>query len=428
MTHKNPKTDRAVAISVLSDVLETGAFANIALRKTFDETTLDPRARAFVTDLVNETLRNVLHIDHLLNKLSKTPVDKMKPFIRNLLRVSVCQIYFMEKIPDRAAVNEAVVLAKAYGFHNLTGYVNGVLRNVAREKEKAQPPATLALTYSYPNWLIKKLVAWLGEAEAEKFCANSHMPPPVIVLANTHKTTGEELAKTFAAEEIDATPLEGKHPFFVLRKTGDMTRLDSFNKGMFYVVDPGIMHAVEAMNPKPGQTIMDLCAAPGGKTFAMACAMGNQGSILAYDIHPHRVELIRQTRKRLGLDIISAAVSDALSPKAHLEGTADAVLLDVPCSGFGTIRKHPEIKYNRQPQDIPQLVSTQRAILAAGAKYVKIGGRLVYCTCTIGHEENQDNIQDFLSQHPHYTLLEAKQILPGATTDGFYIATLERNA
>lgn len=427
MTHKNPKTDRAVAISVLSGVLETGAFANIALRKIFTEVTLDSRARAFVTDLVNETLRNLLQIDHILNKLSKTPVDKMKPFIRNLLRISTCQIKFMAKIPDRAAVNEAVLLAKAYGFHNLTGYVNGVLRNVAREETgNIQDPV---LKYSYPKWLMEKLVEWLGNDSAIAFCENSHQPPPVIVLTNTTKICQANLAKIFKEEEIDATPLEElneKHPFFILRKTGDITRLKSFNDGLFYVLDPGTIHAIDAVNAQPGQTIIDLCAAPGGKTFAMAAAMQNKGKLLAYDIHPHRVELIRQTRKRLELPIISAAVGDATVFNPELENAADAVLLDVPCSGLGTIRKHPEIKYTRQPQDIADLAQKQRQMLAVAAKYVKPGGKLIYCTCTITSEENSNNIAHFLHTNANYTLAHDKQILPCATNDGFYVATIVR--
>lgn len=418
----NNKTDRAIAVSVLAEVLETGAYANIALRKALAEANIDPRARAFVTDMVNETLRNLIKIDSYLNKFSKTPVDKMKPFIRNLLRISVCQIKFMDKIPDRAAVNEAVVMVKNYGFGNLSGFVNAVLRNVSRDA--SNDTESTHVKYSYPKWLWDKLKLWLGEEGAHEFCVNSHQPPLVVVLTNTCKISPGDLAAQFENEGIDATPLaDSLHLFFVLRQVGDITRLESFKNGLFYVLDPGTMHAVDAMAVQPGQTILDLCAAPGGKTFAMAIAMKNEGSILSYDIHPHRVELINQTRKRLGLSV-TASVKDATVFDLQLKEIADAVLLDVPCSGFGTIRKHPEIKYSRSTQDIAELVVLQRKMLAVAAKYVKPGGRLVYCTCTVAAEENDHNIDHFLKLYPNYKLIDAKQIMPQFTSDGFYVAVL----
>jgi len=419
----NNKTDRAIAVSIITEVLETGAYANIALRKALAESNIDPRARAFVTDLVNETLRNLIKIDSYLNKFSKTPVDKMKPFIRNLLRISVCQIKFMDKIPDRAAVNEAVVMVKNYGFGNLSGFVNAVLRNVSRDV--SSETESTHVKYSYPKWLWDKLKIWLGEEDAHNFCVNSHQPPPVIVLTNTCKISPGDLAAKFEKEGIDATPLENSaHPFFVLRQVGDITRLASFKNGLFYVLDPGTMHAVDAMAVQPGQTILDLCAAPGGKTFAMAIAMKNEGNILSYDIHPHRVELINQTRKRLGLSI-TTSVKDATVFDPQLKEIADAVLLDVPCSGLGTIRKHPEIKYSRSVQDIAELAVLQRKMLAVAAKYVKQGGRLVYCTCTVAAEENGHNIDHFLKSHENFKLIDAQQITPQATSDGFYVAVLQ---
>ena len=419
------KTDRAVAVSVLTDVLDSGAYANIALRKTLAEVNIDPRARAFVTDLVNETLRNLIQIDYTINNFSKTPVDKMKPFIRNLLRISVCQIKFMDKIPDRAAVNEAVVLTKAFGFTSLSGFVNAVLRNISREK--SGKIKSLSLKYSYPKWLIERLNFWLGEENnVESFCENSHQPPPLIILTNTYKTTPNGLSEKLEAEGIDATSLEldNNSNFLVLRQAGDITRLSAFKEGLFFVMDPGAMHAVEALDLRPGQTIIDLCAAPGGKSFAAACLMKNEGKILSYDIYPHRVELISQTRKRLGLSIVTPSVKDATIFDPALEASADAVLLDAPCSGLGTIRKHPEIKYTRHPQDIKDLAKLQKEMLATAARYVKPGGKLVYCTCTITNEENADNIKNFLETHPNYKLVSERQILPSSTSDAFYIAVL----
>jgi len=430
------KTDRFVAVQILSEITENAAYANIALRKALAESELDSRARAFVTDMVNETLRNLIQIDSVINKFSsKTPVDKMKPAIRSILRVATCQILFMEKIPSRAAINEAVTLAKIYGFENLSGFVNGVLRNIDRGKpfninnflNTANPSQAdiLSLTYSYPKWLVANTIKWLGDNAAETFFKNSHTPPPVVILTNTYKTTLAQLVESLQSEEVEATPIENsQHPFLVLRKSGDITRLAAFKQGHFFVMDPGAMRAVSAVEPKPGQTIIDLCAAPGGKSFALACRMQNQGTILSYDIHPHRVELINQTRKRLGLTIVTPAVKDICVFDPALKAKADTVLLDAPCSSLGTIRKHPEMKYTRKPTDILELAEKQSEMLKVAAKYVKPGGKLVYCTCTITKEENPDNIQYFLKNHPQFSLEFATQTLPTPLSDGFYVAVL----
>ncbi|MCL2217409.1 MAG: 16S rRNA (cytosine(967)-C(5))-methyltransferase RsmB [Defluviitaleaceae bacterium] len=435
------KSERAVAVAVLSEVLEEGAYANIALRKALaKESEALPRARAFVTELVNETLRNLLLIDHVINDFSKTtPVEKMKPFIRNLLRVSVCQLRHMEKIPDRAAVNEAVVLAKAYGFTNLSGFVNGVLRAISRQPNKPvlpkinpTKPATLALHFSYPKWMVTNLTRWLGKENIVEFLRNSHNPPPVTIHANTFKISAEELMQVLAEEGVEATPVEtgfgtNAWPILSLRHTGDISMLKAFRDGLFFVMDPGALHAVHALDPKPGQTILDLCAAPGGKSFAMACMMENSGIIRSYDIHGFRVELISQTRRKLGLSIIEASVQDALIHNPALDEAADAVLLDAPCSGLGTIRKHPEIKYARSPSGIKELAEKQFQMLSNASKYVKPGGVLVYCTCTVSSMENVDNVNKFLEAHPGFFLENSRQIMPGSYSDGFFIALIRQN-
>ena len=430
------KTDRFFAVQILSEVVENAAYANIALRKALADSELDARGRAFVTDMVNETLRNLIQIDSVINKLTPhTPVHKMKPAIRNILRIATCQVLFMEKIPPRAAINEAVTLAKVYGFENLSGFVNGILRNIDRGKPFAindllspanrSPADILSLTYSYPKWLVEEIIKWLGDQHAEVFFKNSHNPPPVVILTNTHKTTLPQLIESLQNEDVEASSIENSpHPFLILRKSGDITRLAAFKKGHFFVMDPGAMRAVSAMEPQPGQTIMDLCAAPGGKSFALACKMQNKGTILSYDIHPHRVELISQTRKRLGLTIVTPAAKDICIFDPALKATADTVLLDAPCSSLGTIRKHPEMKYTRNLADISDLAAKQRQMLSVAAKYVKPGGKIVYCTCTVAKEENTDNIQYFLKNHPQFTLHFATQTLPTPLSDGFYVAVL----
>jgi len=420
------KSDRAVALGVLAEIFDGGAYTNISLRKALSGSERSAQSRAFITEMVNETVRNLYLIDHIIEAFSNTPAYEMKPTIRNILRISVCQIRFLERIPERAAVDEAVKLTKHFGFDRLAGFVNGILRSIAREPERpAFSQKDIALRFSYPPWLVNKLVKWLGAKGAVEFCENSHKPAPVTVLTNTYKTTPDELAQILAKDGVDVTPVNFNT--FALRHTGDITRLAAFTDGLFIVIDPGAMAAVNALDAKPGQTILDLCAAPGGKSFAAAFQMQNIGRILAADIHAHKINLLRQTQKRLGLSIIETAVQDALQfdpTLARLQ--ADAVLLDAPCSGIGTIRKHPEIKYTRSPEDILILAQKQATMLANAAKYVKPGGNLVYCTCTVAKEENADIIEKFAAAHPNFTILSAAQTLPGEATDGFFTAKIQR--
>jgi len=439
----NPKqSSRGVAVNILNEILEKDAYANIALRKALPESNLDSRDRAFVTELVNETLRNLLSIDFVINHFSKLPVSEMKPFIRNLLRVSVCQLRHIEKTPESAAVNEAVILAKQNGYSGLSGFVNGVLRTIVRQPSAPPMPSPkspdyLINRYSYPSWLAKKLIRWLGQENAEDFCKNSHKPPPVTIFTNTHKTTLEALAGRLQEEGAESTVLD--ESFLVLKNSGDIARLSAFKEGLFFVMDPGAALAVKAMNLKPGQTLIDLCAAPGGKSFAAACTIGNTGNIKAYDVHPHRTALIKESIKRMGLTCITPETKDATIFDPTLEASADVVLLDAPCTGFGTIRKRPEIKYNRKLSDINALAEKQRYMLSVSAKYVKPGGILVYSTCTVAREENIDNIKWFLENNP-FSMQPAElpnpesinfvveenclQILPGPYNDGFFVAAM----
>jgi len=359
----------------------------------------------------------------------------MKPFILSLLRISVCQIRYIEKTPESAAVNEAVNLAKQNGYKGLSGFVNGVLRNIVRQPEAPEIHG-IAMEYSYPKWLAADLVKWLGNENAKSFCHQSHQPPPVTIFANTHKITVPDLANRLLSEGIEATPLGDE--FLIISRTGDITQLPAFNEGLFFVMDPGAVWTVKALRLTPGQTVFDLCAAPGGKSFTAACYMGNQGQVKAFDLHPHRANLIRETARRLNLNCITTHIKDSLVHDKTLKAQADAVLLDAPCTGYGTIRKRPEIKYNRNPQDAKDLAVKQRQMLSIASKYVKPGGTLVYSTCTVAREENIDNVRWFLQNHsfkmrpidlpnpeaiPYILEDDCLQILPSTYNDGFFIAS-----
>jgi 16S rRNA (cytosine967-C5)-methyltransferase len=414
---------RKLALSVLTEVTEDAAYANIALRKALGQGKLDPRDRAFVTELVNETLRNLNYIDTVINHFSKLPVDKMKPFIRNLLRMSVCQLRVLTKIPPHAAVHEAVELAKSQGFSNLSGFVNGVLRAVVRKpNEPVLCENDWMARYSYPKKLARDLTRWLGEDRAKEFARHSHTPPAITVYANTTKASLDVLVKSLQAEGADCEILDGG--FAALRNTGDITELTAFKEGLFFVIDPGAMLAVNALDLKPAQTLLDLCAAPGGKAFAAACLMNDMGEITAMDIHPHRVELMEKAIKRLGFKSIKPIVGDGKIKPEGMGAKYDAVLLDAPCSGLGTLRKRPEIKNKYKGID-PALLETQRALLTSAAAYVKPDGVLVYATCTVSKEENTDMVQWFCEEYPEFTLDNCSQLLPGVNNDGFFTARLK---
>jgi len=422
------------------EVTEDGAYANIALRKALGSGNWDARDRAFVTELVNETLRNLGWIDTVINRFSKLPVGEMKPFIRNLLRISVCQIRVLTKIPPHAAVHEAVELAKAQGYAALSGFVNGVLRTIVRTpNEPNLPEGNWAARYSYPEELAADLIYWLGEEKAGEFARNSHEIPAVTIYANTTKICFDDNVKPFLNEEISGRVLADG--FLALRHTGDITALQAFKDGLFFVMDPGAMWAVHALGLKPTDTLLDMCAAPGGKSFASACVMGDAGEITAMDIHPHRVRLMEKTIRRLGLKSIKPIVGDGTKPSGDMK--YDAVLLDAPCSGLGTLRKRPEIKYRYDGPD-PALLETQRALLESAATYVKPGGTLVYSTCTVTREENIDRVRQFCKEHPsfeieplpalpdektipYFTEDGCLQLLPGEYNDGFFVARLRNH-
>lgn len=439
----NQLNERALACEILTDITQGGGYNNILLRKTLKKYgILTQVQKNFITELVNGTLRNMIFIDYILNLHSKTPVERMKPLIKNALRTAVYQIYFMDKTPDFAACDEAVKLVRKKGFLNLTGFVNGVLRTVIRNKEEPLLPDKnkdalryLSIRYSYPEWLISYWMdsyggsGIMGIEEFEPLFQANSRPPALTVCVNTLKTSPEQLKETLEAEGMEVTA--GKHfeGALLLKDTADLNNSPAFREGLFHVIDEGAMAAVEALSPKPGQLIADPCAAPGGKSFYSAYRMENKGSILAGDKHPHKIELLREGAVRLGIGIISASLGDAshtLSSDHPAKDRADGVILDAPCSGFGLIRKKPDIKYTKTKEDILALSALQRELLGACQAYVKPGGILVYSTCTLSKLENEDNVDWFLSRYD-FEAAGCEKLWPHIDeTDGFFIAKFIR--
>lgn len=426
------ETARSAALEVLKRGRKRGEWANEGLKKMLKG--MDSREAALATRLVYGVLQNRLLLDEYLGKLSSLPLEKLDETVLDILRLGGYQILFMDQIPVRAAVDEAVKLAKVNAKNPKTaGFVNAVLRNLDRQRDTlpSLPQGMwerLSLQYSHPLWLVEEFAAQLdGDAgQVEALLAANNTPAPMTVQVNTCKVSAQTLREEWETEGIS----DREHPWmkdcFLLESTGDLEQLPSFQHGLFYVQDPAARAAVLAACPKAGERVLDLCAAPGGKTFAAAVAMGGAGEIVSRDIYPWKVEELKKAAARLGFSNITAAVGDATRP---VEGKYDLVIADVPCSGLGIIRKKPDIRY-KDPAEFDALAPIQRAILENGGEAVRPGGRLLYATCTLQREENEGRVAAFLRQQGGRFALEREETLwpHQKGTDGFYYAVLTREA
>ncbi len=443
---------RELAVYALIDIINLGGYNNIVLKKTLSKNnSLESVEKAFITEVVNGTLRNLIYIDYVINTFSKTPTEKMKPLIVNILRTGVYQIIFMDKTPDSAACNEAVNIAKAKGFKNLAPFINGVLRNISRSKNDIKlpnkienPVLFLSVAYSLPKWIIEY---WLNEMNietVEQICKNNNISPKITVCINTLKINDKQmLIDLLSKEGIKAEKAQFNENALYLSNTSDLALSESFNKGLFHVMDEASMLAVDVMDVKPNKKVMDICAAPGGKSFYCSYIMKNTGELFSYDIHQHKIDIMEQSINRLGIEIINTEVKDSLIFNSDKENTVDYLLIDAPCSGLGLLRKKPDIKYTKTLNDIKDLSALQKDILKSNWKYLKIGGVLVYSTCTISKQENIDNIKWFISNYS-FELETIENYLPKGlqsptakdgyiqllpiekNIDGFFIAKLRR--
>ncbi|MDR2939010.1 MAG: 16S rRNA (cytosine(967)-C(5))-methyltransferase RsmB [Clostridiales bacterium] len=438
---------REVIVYALIEILDEKKYNNLVLKQVLAKNnSLLPIQKAFITECVNGTLRNLIHIDYILNFYSRTQTKNMKPFILALLRSSVYQIKFMDKVPHSAVCNEAVNLAKEKGFTNLSGFVNGVLRNIVRGTPKIKYPAKggkeyLSVNYSIEPWLLEYWLTEYDFAQVESICKYSSMPPNVTACVNTLKIDREGLINVFGQEGAVASSSGALDNSLKIKKFSDITQKESFIKGYFHIMDESSMIAVDALGPKEGSTIIDLCAAPGGKSFYMAYKTNDNANIYCFDVFEHKIELIKKGAKRLGLKSIKAEINNGEVFSKQLEGSADYLLIDAPCSGFGMLRKKPDIKYTKTYDDVLALSVLQKRLIKNSYKYLKDGGILIYSTCTISKKENIDNMNwvlsnlelepydisgfipsQFSQKEKHYV-----QILPDENgVDGFFIAAFKR--
>ena len=433
-------TAREAALRALVACEQQGAWSDGFLKKILRTAGLDSRDAALTTRLCFGVLQNRLLLDHYLGKLSTVKLEKMEPAVRNALRLGAYQVLFLDRVPDHAAVSEAVDLARK-GSKNprSAGLVNGVLRSLVRQKDSLEPPEDPAVRYSHPQWLADLFTRRLGREEAAALMAANNGEPPTCAQVNTTKATVEEVTDSLRAEGVEVQP----HPWLpnclLLSHTGSLEDLTAFREGLFYIQDAAAKLAVLAADPREGMDVLDACAGPGGKSFAAAIAMWGEGKVVSCDIHPHKMDLIRAGAKRLGLDCISAEVLDGRECKEEFLDGFDLVLADVPCSGLGIIRKKPDIRY-KDPKPLEGLPRVQKAILDNVCRYVRPGGVLLYATCTLLERENEDVVRAFLDKHKDFTL-ERFQVpgdFEGARegmvtcwphrhgTDGFFFAKLRR--
>lgn len=436
---------RETALAVLIACRKHGAWSNGAMKDYITRDRLDPREAALATRLAYGVLQNRAMLDFLLQQLLTAQVKSLHPMVRDILHLGLYQIYELDKIPASAAVNESVTLTKKYcrWQRSAPGLVNGVLRNAVRTKGSLQMPDSLAVRYSTPQELIDLLEDYVGHDRLEPMLAANNGTPSTVVQTNTLRTTTEALQRSLEAEGVTVLPHSWMPDCLVLDNTGNLEHLKSYQDGWFYVQDAAARLCVMAAQIPVGPQVrvLDCCAAPGGKTFAAAIAMGGQGKIRAADIHRHKTVLIHNGAERLGLANVLIREQDATENHPTWFGKMDVVLADVPCSGYGIIRKKPDIRF-KSPGDMARMPELQLKILYKQAEYVKPGGTLLYSTCTLVRRENEDVVAAFLRHNPEFYLEPLKlpevfpvnttgmQVLvPGAyDTDGFFIARLRRKA
>lgn len=439
---------REIAAEALMEIMTEEAYNNMTLRRLLRQNGAMPRQdRAFVTEIVNGTLRNLIYIDHVLNTFSKTKTEKMKPWLLAVLRSAVYQMYFMD-VPDSAACNEAVKLAGARGYGSLKGFVNGVLRTAAKKKNEIPLPEKgtaeyLSVAYSHPLWLVRMWVAYYGYEETEAICAYDNQSPDVTIRVNTLKTNKADLKQMLEKAGVEVKDGHVSEYALHLTKTADLSRLEAFQKGLFHVQDESSQLAVKILDPRKGESILDMCAAPGGKSFTTAETMENEGRLLSCDIYEHKIELMEEGAERLGIGIMECSVKDAAEAEEE-QKLFDRVLVDAPCSGLGLMRKKPDIRLKKDGNEIDSLTGIQRKILENAAGYVKKGGVLVYSTCTLCRKENEKNLEWFLQNHPDFAAEDITKFLPAdwkvetaekgyltllphkTGTDGFFISRMRR--
>ena len=419
-------TARQLAVKVLYEVQKNSAFVSLELKKQLGESDLSNQDKAFATELVYGVLKNRTRLDFIISKYSKQKLKKISEWILNILRIGVYQIVFLDKIPQSAAVNESVKLAKRYGHAASAGFVNGVLRSVGRSGDVEYPKGRefYEVYYSHPKWLVDMMFDQYGD-EAQQIVENNNKVAPTTIRVNILKTDAISLTKKLEDKGINVSKTEEEN-VLIISGYGDISALDEYKNGLFTPQGLSSYVAAKAVEPQADDVVIDLCSAPGGKTTAMAEMCDDKANIFAFDLYDHKKAIIEVNCKRLGIKNAEVGVADATKLMERFVGKADKVLVDVPCSGLGIIRKKPDIKWNKETEDFDEIVKIQKQILQNAAKYVKSGGTLVYSTCTVNKDENERLAETFAKENGFEVQL-SKTYLPHDEFDGFYICKMIKN-
>lgn len=434
-------SSRQKAFEILLKIHNSNAYSNLTLDTYLKNSDTDVRDKAFISALVYGVCERQLTLDYNLSKYLKQPIKKLKPEVLIAMRIGAYQLLFMDKVPVSAAINESVNLVKFNRASYASGLVNAVLRNVSKNGislPKENEDNYLSVKYSCPNWLIDMWTNAYGKENTEKILRMSVGEVPVYIRVNTLKTDADKLICLLAEENVIAGKCDKLPNILVLKKQGSVESLNAFKDGLFHVQDFSSQLCCSLLDAKEGDSVLDVCSAPGGKAFTISEYMNNAGSVTACDIYSQRVKLINDGAERLGIDIITTAVSDAACYNENLE-SYDKVLCDVPCSGLGIIRRKPEIKY-KSVEDIDKLHNLQYSILCVTARYVKNGGRLIYATCSLNPNENTEVVTKFLNNNKDFEITYIPDagkfgivengmltVMPFENdSDGFFVAVLTR--
>ncbi|MGE7020498.1 16S rRNA (cytosine(967)-C(5))-methyltransferase RsmB [Solibacillus cecembensis] len=431
---------RDAALTILLTVDKSQAYSNLLLHQTIEKYKIDAKDRGLLTELTYGTLQHKLTLDYYLEPFIRGKVDI---WVRWLLRMSLYQMHYLTRIPAHAAVNEAVEIAKRRGHQGIASMVNGILRSILREGVRSTDLITgdnerLAIETSHPQWIVDRWVESYGFDVTREMLQENNIAPLQTVRVNTTKATVEQVLTTLEREGVKAR--RSKYmPECIHLESGQAARTGAFRNGLITIQDESSMIPATVLNPQPGMKVLDMCAAPGGKTTHLAEKMQNEGLILATDLHSKKLDLIDENTTRLGLDIVQTAPLDGRKAAGILPAESyDAILVDAPCSGLGVMRRKPDIKYTKREEDLESLQSIQLAILENAVQLLKTDGRLVYSTCTVDRRENEGTVNAFLAAHPEMEAvrlenlpaqLEAKQhdgmlqVFPqDIGSDGFFVA------
>ena len=438
------ETARQTALNLLIKAEKGQAYSNLALNAALSQSQLSAQDRSLVTALFYGVLERKITLDYVIQQYSNLKLNKISFDILSVLRMGVYQLAFMDAIPDSAAVNESVMLAEYCRKKSAKGFVNAVLRSFVRDHNQIAYPDSSNLSFCYsvryscPEWLVEKWISEYGAEQTEQILAHSLGRPPVTVRVNTLKVTSEVLLQRLRDEKVTARLHPTVQNCITIEKSGDIEGLLSYQQGLFYVQDIASQLCCLALAPQKGERILDLCAAPGGKSFTTALLMENSGTIESFDLYPKRTHLIETGAKRLGISNMKVRTANANQFLPELIG-ADRVLCDLPCAGLGVIRRKPEIKY-KQPEDLKRLPEIQYSILQNASRYLKCGGVLLYSTCSLSIEENEKVAERFLEENKNYRLMPISDtgypeidgkgmvtLFPDKNgSDGFFFARFQR--